>query len=75
MCGGGLTIIEKINKTIYEIALMLLRDFRSSESLDLPFVWIISTSLNCIWGVRVLGKQARLDVCRAEMSGKLKSTK
>ena len=57
---------------------IVLLNFPSSESQDLPFAWIISTSLNFIWGERVLGKQARLDVYRAEMVGKLnmlKSTK
>ena len=57
---------------------IVLLNFPSSESLDLPFAWIISTSLSYIWKERVLGRQAKLDVCKAEMMGKLnllKSTK
>ena len=50
---------------------IVLLKFPSPESLVLPFAWIISTSLNYNGKERVLGRQAKLEVCLAEMMGKL----
>ena len=50
---------------------IVLLNIPSSESLDLPLAWIISTTLNFIWEERVKGRHARLDVCRGEMMGKM----
>ena len=54
---------------------IVLFNFPSSESQDLPLAWIVSTSLNFIWEERMLGRQARLDVYRAEMMAKLNMLK
>ena len=43
----------------------------TSESLELPISWLISTCLSFIWEERVRGKQAKLDMCKADMISKL----
>ena len=43
-----------------------------SESLELPISWMVSTCMNFIWDQRVLGKQARLVTCRAELLAKVR---
>ena len=42
-----------------------------TESLELPVVWLLSTCMGYIWEQRVMGKMARLDICRAELLAKL----
>ena len=43
----------------------------TSESLELPISWLISTCLSFIWEERVRGVQAKLDQCKADMVSKL----
>ena len=48
------------------------------ESLQLPISWLLSFCLDFIWKERVLGKQAKLEECRANLDSNLsvlKSTK
>ena len=48
------------------------------ESLQLPLSWLISFCLEYIWKERVLGKQAMVEICRANLNSNLavlKSTK
>ena len=50
---------------------IVLLNIEVSESLDLPLVWLMSSCMCIIWEQRVLGKIARLEVCRAELLAKL----
>ena len=43
----------------------------TSESLDLPVSWLIATCVGYIWQERLLGKQAKLDLCRAELFSRM----
>ena len=42
-----------------------------AESLELPIVWLVAICMNYIWEQRVMGKEARLDQCRAELLARL----
>ena len=50
---------------------IVLLNIEVSESLELPLVWLMSSCMCIIWEQRVLGKIARLEVCRAELLAKL----
>ena len=47
----------------------------TTESMDLPLSWLLASCLGYIWQERVLGKQAKLEVCRAELLGSLEVLK
>ena len=50
-------------------------NINTTESMELPVTWLISTCLNFVWEERILG---RLEPCRAEIIAKavlLKCTK
>ena len=47
----------------------------TTESLELPVVWLISTCLGYIWEERVLGKKAKLSNFRADMVARLRLLK
>ena len=42
-------------------------NLETSESLELPAVWLVATCMGYIWQERVDGKQARLVDCKAIM--------
>ena len=53
-------------------------NINTTESMELPVTWLISTCLNFVWEERILGRKARLEPCRAEIIAKaalLKCTK
>ena len=50
---------------------VVILNIPATESLELPAVWLVSTCLGYIWDQRVMGKMARLDICRAELLAKL----
>ena len=43
----------------------------STESLELPMSWLLSACLSYIWDKRLLGKQAMLNECRADLISKM----
>ena len=42
-----------------------------TESMELPVVRLVSICMGFIWDQRVMGKMARLELCRAELLTKL----
>ena len=56
------------NITIKDITIL---NFLTSESWELPAVWLLSTCLMFIWENRVAGKRAKLDECRAELLARI----
>ena len=57
---------------------IILLNLHTSESWELPAVWLIATCLNCIWEDRLARKVSSLDRTRAELLARvsiLKSTK
>ena len=50
---------------------VVILNIPATESLELPAVWLVSTCFGYIWDQRVMGKMARLDICRAELLAKL----
>ena len=41
------------------------------ESLELPVAWLIASCLGHIWQERVQGKQAAIEVCKANLTSNL----
>ena len=56
------------NITIKDITIL---NFLTSESWELPAVWLLSTCLMFIWENRVAGKRAKLDECSAELLARI----
>ena len=54
---------------------IVILNIPTTESLDLPMSWLLASCLDYIWQQRVLGKQAKLEVCRAELLGSLEVLK
>ena len=50
---------------------LVLLNISTSESLQLPLVWLLSTCLKYIWEERSAGRTARLVNCRAELKARL----
>ena len=50
---------------------IVLLNIPSSESLELPLAWLVSTCLMVVWGERQAGRIARLASCRAEIEARL----
>ena len=53
-------------------------NLHTSESWELPAVWLVATCMNFIWEERIAGRRARLETCRAELLarvGLLKQTR
>ena len=53
-------------------------NIKTSEAMELPLTWLISTCLNFVWEERVLGRMAKLEKCRAKIIARvalLKCTK
>ena len=50
---------------------IVLLNIQTTESLELPLAWLVSTCISFIWEQRVQGKQARLETCRAELLAKV----
>ena len=50
---------------------IVLLNTTSSESQELPFVWMLSTCLMYMWGERAAGRIARLVNCQAEVKARL----
>ena len=50
---------------------IVLLNIQTTESLELPLAWLVSTCVSFIWEQRVQGKQARLETCRAELLAKM----
>ena len=50
---------------------LVLLNIPTSESLQLPVVWLLSTCLMYIWEERVAGRTARLVNCQAELKARL----
>ena len=46
---------------------IVILNIPTQESLDLPISWLLASCLGYIWKERVQGKQASLQVCRAEL--------
>jgi hypothetical protein len=45
-------------------------NIHTTESMELPVIWLISTCLMYAWEERVAGRKARLDKCRAELQAR-----
>ena len=54
---------------------MTLLNIPTSECMELPVVWMLSTCLMMVWEERVLGRVARLTTCKAELEARLKILK
>ena len=50
---------------------IVILNIPTQESLDLPISWLLASCLGYIWKERVQGKQASLQVCRAELLSSL----
>ena len=50
---------------------IVLLNTTTSESQELPFVWMLSTCLMYLWGERLAGRTARLVNCQAEVKARL----
>ena len=46
---------------------IIMLNLETSESLELPALWLVATCMGYIWQERVDGKQARLVDCKAMM--------
>ena len=70
MQSQSLNCIRSYHPDITDEDITLLK-FSTSESLELPFSWLISTCMSFIWEERLRGMQAKLDKCKADMVSKL----
>ena len=52
-----------------------LLNIPTSECMELPVVWMVSTCLMMVWEERVLGRVARLASCKAELYARLQVLK
>ena len=50
-------------------------NIKTTESMELPAVWLISTCLILVWEERILGRRASLETCRAELKAKVELLK
>ena len=50
---------------------VVLLNIATSESMELPVAWLVSTCLMMVWEDRVAGKVARLSTCQAELQARL----
>ena len=46
---------------------LVLLNFSTTESMELPVTWLLSTCLMIVWDDRVAGRTARLTTCQAEL--------
>ena len=46
---------------------MLRLEIHSEEDLDLPFVFLISTVLSCVWNLRVSGSRVQKYLVRSQL--------
>ena len=57
---------------------LVLLNISTTESMELPVVWLLSTCLMMVWEERVAGRIARLNKCKAELQARfilLKNTR
>ena len=50
---------------------VVLLNLPTSESMELPVAWVVSTCLIMVWEDRVAGRVARLATCQAELKARL----
>ena len=50
---------------------LVLPNFSTTESMELPVTWLLSTYLMIVWDDRVTGRAARLTTCQAELQARL----
>ena len=50
---------------------LVLLNFSTTESMELPVTWLLSTCLMMVWDERVAGRTARLTTCQAELQARL----
>jgi hypothetical protein len=54
-----------------EPAELIILNFQSSESLELPVAWLMSSCLMLVWKDKLTGVRPRWELGRAELTAKL----
>ena len=54
-----------------EPADLIILNFQSSESLELPVAWLMSSCLMLVWKDKLAGVRPRWELVRAELTAKL----